>query len=252
MEDRGNPPDEPELLIKGLSAGYGRKAVLRDLSVSVMRGELLAVIGANGAGKSTLLKAIMGLATVTAGTIAFSGRDITRLPTHRRVQFGLSYLVQGAEVFPSLTVRENFEVAAATLPPATRFAAVDTVLSVSPQIKNQIDTRAGLLSGGQRQAVAIGMMLVRKPRVLLLDEPSAGLAPRVASETLKRVVEINQVDGVTVVVVEQRVRQVLEIATRAIILNNGSAYAETHHPSDWLDLERIEQFIFGSSPPERS
>jgi len=249
MEEQVNKFDRPELLIEGLSAGYGRRTVLCDLSLSVMRGELLAVIGANGAGKSTLLKAIMGFADVTAGVISCSGRDITRIPPHRRVQLGLSCLMQGAVVFQSLTVHENLSVAAAALPRQSRSAAVEQVLTDSPQINSLLRTRAGLLSGGQRQALAIGMMMVRRPRVLLLDEPSAGLAPRVATETLKRLVEIGQATGVTVIVVEQRVRQVLEIATRAIILNNGGVYAETRHPSDWLDLERIEQHIFGPGLP---
>ena len=160
-----SPAERPELQVEGLSAGYGRKLVLHDLSVRVRRGELLAVIGANGAGKSTLLKAIMGFATVIGGVIAVSGRDITRLTPYQRVRFGLSYLMQGGGVFPSLTVRENLDVAAAVMPPAEKAAAVDRAISASPQIASHMETRAGLLSGGQRQAVAIGMILIRRPRV---------------------------------------------------------------------------------------
>ncbi len=238
---------EPELTIQGLSAGYGRKGVLRDLELTVWQGELIAIIGANGSGKSTLLKAIMGFATISAGTIRFSGDDITHASTHRIVELGLSYLIQGGAVFPTLSVRENLDVAGAALPAPLRNDAIDRVLFDWPEINRRLETRAGLLSGGQKQALAVAMTLVRRPRILLLDEPSAGLAPRAATDVLQRVVKFNRAEGVTTVVVEHRTAAVLPVASRAIILNNGRVYAETDSPSEWLDVERLEEHIF--SPP---
>jgi ABC-type branched-subunit amino acid transport system ATPase component len=240
---------EPELTIQGLSAGYARKVILRDITLTVSRGECVAILGPNGSGKSTLLKTIMGFATVAAGSIHFAGSDITNASTHHRVQMGLSYLIQGGAVFPTLSVRENLEVAGADLTARRRDDAIDLVLSGWPEISRQMNSRAGLLSGGQRQALAVAMALVRSPRVLLLDEPSAGLAPGAAAGILQRVMDISRSGDVTTVVVEHRIRDILRVATRAVILNNGIAYAETRRPSEWLDVERIEQHIFSRPSP---
>jgi branched-chain amino acid transport system ATP-binding protein len=250
MSDGDSVPAEVELEIQRLSAGYGRKEILHDLSLTVLRGELVAVLGANGAGKSTLLKAIMGLATVSAGTVSFSGDDITCASTHRKVRMGFAYLMQGGTVFPSLNVRENLEVAVAALATPLRRDAIDRVVSAWPEFNRFFETRAGLLSGGQKQALAVAMALVRKPRILLLDEPSAGLAPSAASHMLARIAQFSREGGATTLVVEHRVREVLPVATRAVILYNGRSYAETHHPLEWLDVEQIEQQAFGPTPPE--
>ena len=247
--DRESGVVDTELEIGGLCAGYGSKLILHNLSLTVRRGELLAVIGANGAGKSTLLRAIMGFATITEGTVTLANQNITNVPTCRRVQMGISYLMQGAGIFPSLTVGENIEIAAVALARKDRRTCINAVLADWPDVKQQLSSRAGLLSGGQRQALALAMVLVHRPRVLLLDEPSAGLAPRAALEAIQRIEKLNRTSGATIIVVEQRVREALGIATRAVIINNGSVYAETNHPSEWLELEQIERYIFGPPTP---
>ncbi len=233
------------LQVERLRAGYGKKEILRGLSLKVGQGEIVALIGPNGAGKSTLLKVIAGLLRPWEGSVWLDGTEITALPVHQRVQKGLAYFIQGGEVFPSLTVRENLEMGALMFPKAKRQEAIEGVLSLFPALKENWHRRAGLLSGGQRQALALGMVLLKRPKVLLLDEPSAGLAPKLAHEILAKVRELNEHLGITVLLVEQRVREALQVAHRAVALVNGTFAAETNEPASWLVEGALDAFFFG-------
>ena len=234
---------ETMLQIDNVVAGYGKKEVLRGVSVSVRSGELLALIGPNGSGKSTLLKVACGALKPRSGNVMLAGQSVTATALHKRVRLGLSYFTQGGPVFPSLTVAENIRVAAAGTRRLPFDDALDLVLSTFPVLADRLKIRAGLLSGGQRQMLALGMVLVHRPQVLLLDEPSAGLSPGLAREIMATVRTL----GITIVLVEQRVREALEIADRAIILVNGKLAAETDEPQDWLTDGAIEPFFFGGS-----
>lgn len=233
------------LELEGIQAGYGKKEILRGVSLTVRAGEIVALIGPNGAGKSTLLKVVAGLLAPWAGSVRLDGADVTRLAVHERVRRGLAYLLQGGEVFPSLTVRENLEIGAWSLPRSERSAGVEDVLRLFPDLRASWYRRAGLLSGGQRQALALGMVLLKRPKVLLLDEPSAGLAPKLARAILNTVRELNERWGITVLLVEQRVREALQVAHRAVALVDGTLAAETDDPTRWLTEEALDAFFFG-------
>jgi len=233
------------LRIEKLRAGYVKKEILRGLSLAVKQGEIAALIGPNGAGKSTLLKVVAGLLSPWEGSVWLDGKDITTLPIHQRVQQGLVYFMQGGEVFPSLTVKENLEMGTLTLPKAERQEAMESVVGLFPVLKENWHRRAGLLSGGQRQALALGMVLLKRPKVLLLDEPSAGLAPKMAKDILSKVQELNKHLGITVLLVEQRVREALQVAHRAIALVDGTFAGETDEPARWLAEGALDAFFFG-------
>ncbi|MEM1553011.1 MAG: ABC transporter ATP-binding protein [Candidatus Bathyarchaeia archaeon] len=233
------------LRVEKLRAGYGKKEILRGLSLTVKQGEIVALIGPNGAGKSTLLKVVVGLLPPWEGSVWLNGMEITTLPVHQRVQQGLVYSMQGGEVFPSLTVKENLEMGTLTLPKAERQEAMESVLGLFPLLRENWHRRAGLLSGGQRQALALGMVLLKRPKVLLLDEPSAGLAPKMAKDILSKVQELNKHLGITVLLVEQRVREALQVAHRAIALVDGTFAGETDDPARWLTEGALDAFFFG-------
>jgi len=233
------------LRLNGIRAGYGKKEILRGLSLTVKQGEIVALIGPNGAGKSTLLKVAMGLLPPWEGMVWLDGWDITHLPVHERVRDGLSYLMQGGESFPSLTVKENLEMGALIVPPAERAAAIESALELFPALRENLNRRAGLLSGGQRQALTLAMVLAQRPQVLLLDEPSAGLAPKLAQDILNKVRELNQRLGIMVLLVEQRVREALEVAHRAVALAEGTIALETEHPAELFQSGQLEPLFLG-------
>ncbi len=235
------------LRLENIHAGYGKKQILRGVSLRVHEGEIVALIGANGAGKSTLLKVAMGLLPPWEGSVWFNGQDIMRLPVHARAPLGLAYLMQGGQIFPSLTVGENLEVGALTVPPTERREAIEHALELFPALCEKRHRRAGLLSGGQRQALALAMVLCQRPKLLLLDEPSAGLAPKLAQEILHTVQELNQRERITVLLVEQRVREALEIAHRAVALVNGTLAEETTEPTAWLTDGALDVYFFGKT-----
>jgi len=221
------------LRLEGIRAGYGKKEILHGIDLEVRPGEIVVLAGANGAGKSTLLKVVAGLLRPRAGTVKLDGSDVTSLPTHRRSRLGIGYLLQGGEVFPSLTVEENLSTASGhdSLDPDS----VEPVLSLFPSLRQKLQRRAGLLSGGERQMLALAMVLVRQPRLLLLDEPTAALAPSIASETLHKVSEFCQQRDIGAVLVEQRLREALAFADRALALVLGRVEMETRNPRQWAD-----------------
>jgi branched-chain amino acid transport system ATP-binding protein len=212
---------------KGLYAGYLPGVnILNDCNIVVRQGELIGIIGPNGAGKSTLLKAIFGLVNVREGIITLNGEDITGLKANKLVSKGVAFVPQSNNVFPSLTIEENLEMGVFQMP--KRFQErFDFVTSVFPELGKRRAQRAGSLSGGERQMVAMGRALMVDPKVLLLDEPSAGLSPVRQDEAFLHVRSVNEA-GVTVIMVEQNARRCLQICDRAYVLDQGKdAYTGT-------------------------
>ena len=208
------------LEIDALEAGYDDALVLRGVSLTADTHEIVAVIGPNGAGKSTLLKAVYGLVTRRGGTVRFSGDDVTGMRADRLTQRGLNFVPQTENVFPSLTLAENVHVSALVLPKAERRAAVARVRDLFPILTERSGQRAGTLSGGQRKLVALARALVTQPRLLLLDEPSAGLSPVAMDAVFEKLVEINAL-GIAIVMVEQNARRALGLAHRGYVLDAG-------------------------------
>ena len=215
---------EPLLVVRDLSAGYGDEAILHGVSVEVTRGSIVAVIGPNGSGKSTLLKTIYGLLRPRRGTVMLrdsNGQaiDLAGLRPNEITALGLNMVPQLANVFPDMSVLENLEIGARPIP--ERFAAqLETVLTFLPQLRAMLAKRAATLSGGQRQMLGLARALMSDPTVLILDEPSAGLAPRVQDEVFAKVKAISGL-GVSVLMVEQRARQCLGIADYGYVLEQG-------------------------------
>lgn len=214
------------LEIKNLTSGYGDLEVLRNLSLNLDHGEAVCLIGPNGAGKSTVLKSIMGLTSKKAGKIIWKGRDITNLPTHALLEEGIGFVPQGRLIFPSLTVKENLEMGAYLLKNKEvlekNFA---DVLARFPVLGKKSKDRAGSLSGGEQQMLAIGRALMMTPELLMLDEPSLGLAPKIIHEVFEKLKEINKA-GTTLLIVEQNVRLVLKYASRGYLLSSGTVKFE--------------------------
>jgi branched-chain amino acid transport system ATP-binding protein len=219
--------DQPALRTDDLVAGYIPGVnILNGCSVDAYPGELIGIIGPNGAGKSTLLKAIFGQVRIRGGSIQLGGEDITSLKADRLVSKGVGMVPQNNNVFPSLTIEENLQMGMFQQP--KRFAErFDFVVGLFPELKSRRKQRAGSLSGGERQMVAMSRALMMEPSVLLLDEPSAGLSPVRQDETFLRVADINRA-GVTVIMVEQNARRCLQICDRAYVLDQGKdAYTGT-------------------------
>jgi branched-chain amino acid transport system ATP-binding protein len=209
----------PALEVRGLTVLYGEAPTLANVGLSVGAGEVVAVLGRNGAGKSTLLKAVMGLVPADAGAVALAGRDVSRLAVEARARAGLGYVPEGRRVFPAMTVADNL-LAGARGPAAACRARLDRVLALLPALAAKLRARAWTLSGGQQQMLAIGRALMTEPRVLLLDEPSLGLAPGLAAEVMAHVAEIAR-DGAAVLVVEQNAAVALAVAGRGLVLELG-------------------------------
>ncbi len=219
-------PDGRLLTVRGLAAGYGAIRVLQQIDLVMQAGEVVAVVGPNGAGKSTLLKALSGMLPKTGGTVTFAGQDITRCTPRACGRLGLVHVIEGHRVLPSLTVEENLLLAALDQPAAGRRARVEEACRVFPEIAGMRALRAGTLSGGQQQMLVIAQGIVRHPRLLLLDEPSAGLAPILIDRVLEVVAEF-RARGTAVLVVEQAVEKVLRIADRAYVLVHGRIVLDT-------------------------
>ncbi len=206
--------------VRDVVSGYGEMEILHGVSLYVNRGEIVSLIGPNGAGKSTVIKTIFGLVPAWSGQIIFDGEDITKLPPEQIVRRGISYVPQVENIFPSLTVDENLEMGAYLRNDDFR-PQMEKIYSMFPEIADRRNTPAGKLSGGMRQMVAFGRALMLEPQMLLLDEPSAGLAPLVVEMIFETIVNINRQAGVTILMVEQNARKSLEISHRGYILVDG-------------------------------
>jgi len=219
--------DELLVHVDNVRAGYVPGVdILNGCSLELRRGELIGIIGPNGAGKSTLLKALFGLLSIRDGQVLYEGDDISNASAHELVERGIGYVPQRDNVFPSLTVEENLEMGA-FLRPKTVKERIDYVSDLFPRLAERLEQRAGSLSGGERQMLAMGRALMMDPSVVLLDEPSAGLSPVLQDQVFLRVREINQA-GVSVVMVEQNARRCLQICHRGYVLDQGTnAYTDT-------------------------
>lgn len=219
--------DTAVIAVDNLVAGYLPGInILNDCSVEARQGELIGIIGPNGAGKSTLLKAIFGLVNIRGGSILLNGEDITGLKANALVERGVGMVPQNNNVFPSLTIEENLQMGVFQ-EPKNYAERLDFVLGLFADLKTRLKQRAGSLSGGERQMVAMGRALMMNPKVLLLDEPSAGLSPVRQDEAFIRVSEINKT-GVTTIMIEQNARRCLQICDRAYVLDQGTdAYTGT-------------------------
>lgn len=208
--------------VDGLVTGYGKKQVVNGVGLDVRLAEIVALIGHNGAGKSTLLKAIFGLLPVWKGSVLLDGKQLESPTPRGLLRSGVAFVPQGNRVFTDLSVRENLEMGGVTLRDKRELnEGIERVFTLFPALKPRLRQRAGTLSGGEKQMVALANALVLKPRVLLLDEPSLGLAPPLVSEALGRIREIAKGERVAVLIVEQKVREVLKIAQRVYVLRNG-------------------------------
>ena len=204
-----------------LDVTYGDLPALTGIDLVVEHGETLAVVGANGAGKTTLLRTVSGLLHARRGEVRFEGERIDRLPCHRVVERGVVHVPEGRKVFPSLTVRENLDLGSYTrAAKARRAESLDRVFALFPRLRERAGQAAGTLSGGEQQMLAIGRALMAQPRLLMLDEPSLGLAPIVVTEIFRTIAEINRA-GTTVLLVEQNIRQALALSHRGYVLENG-------------------------------
>ena len=246
----GDPRTEPTrsvLRIDGLVAGYGRKTIVHDFSLDLMGGEIVAVIGPNGSGKSTLMKAIVGILAPSSGCIQVRGQDITELAPHRRVRAGIGYLPQHDNIFPTLSVGENLEMATLAGGGISLEHIREEAFRLFPDLEGLQHTRAGLLSGGQRQMLAMARVMSVPSDVVLLDEPSAGLSPSFASDLLLRVEAAALSRSRAVILVEQNVREALGIAHRAIAMVAGRAAGETPHPSEWASRKALSSIFLEAS-----
>jgi len=241
------------LEVEALEAGYDDALVLRGVSLRAEADEIVAVIGPNGAGKSTLLKAVYGLVTRTAGTVRFDGEDVTDVRADRLTRRGLNFVPQTENVFPSLTVAENIHIGSLILPTPQRKQAVARAHELFPILVERPRQRAGTLSGGQRKLVALARALVTNPKLLLLDEPSAGLSPQAMDLVFDKLLEISRL-GIGIVMVEQNARRALALASRGYVLETGRLVTSgtsaelTSDPrvrTAYLGLDRVRSDVAG-------
>jgi branched-chain amino acid transport system ATP-binding protein len=234
------------LEVSSLRAGYGRYDVVRDLDLRIAEGEAVALLGPNGAGKSTLIKAVAGLVPITSGSVRLDDRDITRLPVHTLIGRGLGFVPQTENVFAAMSIDDNLLLAAAILPRERRAGRVAAMYAMFPDLAAKKSLAAGRLSGGQRQMLAIARALLVEPEVLMLDEPSAGLSPKIVGTVFETLQRVRQ-SGVAILLVEQSVRAALAIADRAYVLAEG----RNRHEGPALQLRddpMIAHLYFGGDP----
>ncbi|MEK6689975.1 MAG: ABC transporter ATP-binding protein [Nitrospirota bacterium] len=214
------------LELTNIHAGYNGREILTGTSIRVNLDEIVALIGPNGAGKSTVFKAISGFISPRSGKIVFDGIDITSLETNKRISMGMGYFLQGGAVFNDMSIYENLEMGGANLKKSIFKERVEGALNLFPLLKDKLNKRAGLLSGGERQMLALGMIMLNRPKLLLLDEPSAGLAPRLVKGIMEKIVEISKTYNMAILLVEQKVGEALKIAHRGYLLKNGQVAFE--------------------------
>lgn len=209
------------LSLQNIAIAYNAVPAVHDVSIEVNAGEIVALVGGNGAGKSSTLRAVAGLNSVARGQVVFEGQDITTVPAYKRTSLGLSLVPEGRRLFPKLTVEKNLTLGAFTRTDAHEVqGSLDYVFDMFPILKERRHQIAGTMSGGQQQMLAIGRGLMAKPRLLMLDEPSWGIAPKLVTKILDTILQINQA-GLTILLVEQNVKRALEIAHRGYVLQTG-------------------------------
>jgi branched-chain amino acid transport system ATP-binding protein len=209
------------LEVRSVATFYGAIQALHGVDLDVAKGEIVTLIGANGAGKSTLLMTVCGNPRARAGTIRLEGEDITNLPTHEIVRRGVAQVPEGRRIFPRMSVFENLQMGATVADPAHFQQDLDRVFAMFPRLAERREQRGGTLSGGEQQMLAIGRALMSRPRLLLLDEPSLGLAPLIARQIFDAIRTLNRQDGLTVLIVEQNANHALKLAHRGYVMVNG-------------------------------
>jgi branched-chain amino acid transport system ATP-binding protein len=216
-----------QLEIKDLRVFYGKIEAIKGITVSVNEGEIVTLIGANGAGKTTTLKTVSGLRAVSSGQIIFEGKDISKVPAHERVALGISQAPEGRGIFPGMSVLENLEIGKYFRKDrkSEMKSDLENIYHLFPRLKERSSQAGGTLSGGEQQMLAIGRALMARPRLLLLDEPSMGLAPMMIANIFKIITEINK-QGTTILLVEQNAQQALQRAHRAYVLETGKVVKE--------------------------
>ena len=228
---------EPMLQLVDVTAGYGRSMVLFDVNVSIPVGGAAAVMGHNGAGKTTMLKAAIGLIPVRSGKVLLEGEDVTRLPPNRRVRRGVGYVPQGQLCFPQMTTLENLQLV------STAKAEIDAVLDTFPALADLLSRPAGLLSGGQRQQLAIARTLLTQPRLLILDEPTEGIQPNVVEEIERVITDLTHRGDLTVLLVEQHIGFALRATQRYYVLESGRITGEGEGGVDAMDEVRVAMTV---------
>ena len=226
------------LQLDGVCAGYGNTVVLEDVRLALAPGESLSIIGRNGVGKTTLLATIMGHTNLHGGNLLLHGNEISRMAIHRRVYAGLGYVPQEREIFPSLTLVENLKVAA-----RPGQWTIDKVFNLFPRLDERKDNRGNQLSGGEQQMLAIGRALVGNPSVLLMDEPSEGLAPVIVEELARAVKRLAQAEGLSLILVEQNTRLALDISPRAVVMDRGHIVFDGESESLRRDPAKLDHLI---------
>jgi branched-chain amino acid transport system ATP-binding protein len=227
------------LEVRDLKAGYGAVEVLRGVSLAIEPGEIVALLGSNGAGKSTFINTVCGIVPARGGTVRFDGADMARADHVRTVSAGLIQVPEGRRIFPNLDVRENLELGCYRRGKAARAATFERVLGTFPRLKERLAQKAGTLSGGEQQMLAIGRGMMAEPRLMILDEPSLGLSPLLVEEMFTLIRQLNA-EGLAILLVEQNVAQSLEIEQRAYVMENGALRFEGR-PDELLanpDLKR--------------
>ncbi len=211
---------------RNVETGYGDVQILWGVSVKVEKGELIALIGSNGSGKTTFLRSIMGIIPVWKGEVVFNGVDVTRMPTHSRVEMGMVMVPEGRMIFPNMTVYENLEMGAYTKRAEEKFdEQLEFVFSLFPRLKERLNQKAGTMSGGEQQMLAIARALMSSPEILILDEPSLGLSPKLTLEIFEAIKKLKE-EGMTILLVEQNVHLSLAIADYAYIMAEGKIKME--------------------------
>jgi len=213
---------EALLTTRGVQAFYGKIQALKGIDLDVKQGEIVTLIGSNGAGKSTLMMTICGSPRARAGHITFDGKDITQMPTHEIIRMGIAQSPEGRRIFPRMTVLENLQMGATVADPSYFEQDAARIFKMFPILESRAGQRGGTLSGGEQQMLAIGRALMARPRLLLLDEPSLGLAPLIVKQIFSVIKELNETEGLTVFLVEQNAFHALKLAHRAYVMVNGA------------------------------
>lgn len=236
--------NQPLLALQGITSRYGPVTALRDVDITVEKGEFVALVGANGAGKTTLLRTLSGIQPLAAGQIVFDGNDISRLSAQRRVALGIAQAPEGRQLFNPMSVQDNLVLGAYTRGKSTEVQEdIEAIYDLFPVLKQKRNQTAGMLSGGQQQMLAIGRAMMAKPKLLLLDEPSMGLAPLLTQEIFEIIKRLNT-EGTTVLLVEQNASAALAIADRGFVLETGEVHI-SGSGQDLLANEEVKHAYLG-------